>query len=236
MERESDVIRRKMHAKRQAIKDKIHLLESTVLGTVENAATVATDAVENVKETVEETVESVTHALDPRPRVRQHPVAAMTGSLVTGFLVGCLVPPLRGRKQEAEMPSLQVQPTNGSYGSNGKSKKSESGFSPLSLLSSVIGPGLELFKKKALKETSSFIHDMVQASVPEEFRPKATELIDKALTSLGAEPISTIEDAPSSAQTQAEGEADEQRNEHEMGRSMGSAQGPHQRNLGKYYG
>lgn len=240
MERESELIRRRMHAKRQAVKDKLHTLERTVLGTVEDAATLATDTVENVKETVEETVESVTHALDPRPRVRRHPAAAMAGSLVSGFLVGCLVPPLLRRKEPEAAPT-RTPTTNGAHGPNGSSngKRAEkteksSGFSAWGLLTSVIGPGLEMFKSKALKETSSLIRDVIEASVPEEYRPKATEFINKAVTSLGGEPLGAANrDGPAK---QSEGVTDEQREFNEMGRPVGPAQGPHQRGLGKYNG
>jgi hypothetical protein len=246
VERESDVIRRQMHRTRESLHRKVVGLEKSLLGTVDDAATAATDVVENVTETVQETVENVKHTvedtvktvtrtLDVRRHVRHHPVWWVAGSVFAGYIVGSFVPRLRRRREPAEAapqrshvaPQRSYAHAGNGHGNGHRKqpKQQKSGPSALGLLTSLVMPGVQKLKDMALKETTGFLQRVVSRSVPEGARPQVTDIINKGLTALGVEPM----------RVEQNGGQHGERDFDEVGRPVGPAQGSHQANLGVHH-
>src|SRR5437588_7851863 len=103
MDEEAAALRRRIDETRSAMTEKIESLKQEVRHTMQDAMTSMTTTVETVKEavthtmdtareTVHDTVASVQHAFDLPRHVRQHPWATLVGAVVTGYVLGRLLP------------------------------------------------------------------------------------------------------------------------------------------------
>jgi len=223
VEDELEVIRSRMEETRSSLADKIDALENQVIGTVESATSSVANTVETVKDKVEDTVETVKDAFNLRKHVENHPWLALSGSIATGYLAGCLLPGSR----EPEPVSFEERPPR-SYaheathpnGHNGHAEKETEDEDEGGLLQD----GLKMIQGLAVGTMMSLIRDLVTRTAPSSLVEDMTGLVNNVTDRLGGKRLwenqdeadTTDQDTSTGVATHAEHKSSE------MGRSMGT--------------
>src|SRR5471030_2620453 len=93
-----ELIEQRMQQTRASLTEKLETLEQKVVGTVEEAATVASDTVASIKDTVnavnssvKDGVETVKDWCDVKAHVQQHPWLVVGGCVASGYCLGVLL-------------------------------------------------------------------------------------------------------------------------------------------------
>lgn len=204
MEKEPEVIRQEMDETRNALTDKIQLLEQTVVETVQEASSNVKETVEAVKGAVEETVQnvkqSVTGTVDSvketfslNSQIQQRPWLVMAGAAGLGFVVGyALYAP------ETERGRRMATPRPRSRGGNGSHKEHFTEPSPrpetpeesgvFHSLYETFEPEIHQLKGLAIGTLAGIVRDMISNSVPETMSDPLSGVVDTITTKLGGQP------------------------------------------------
>jgi len=205
---EPEVIRQQMHETRSALTEKLETLEHHVVDTVAEAQSAVVETVENVKEAVQETVEvvkgsvqdgvdSVRRAFDLPHQVSEYPWLFVGGSVALGFLCGRVMHREdHYRRGFASMPGMQPPRET-----NGATEHSPRGFVAettrprteqhgwLSSLAENFSGEIDKVKSLAIGMGIGAVRDMIAQSVPDQLRPRLTEIMNDITTKMGGETI-----------------------------------------------
>jgi ElaB/YqjD/DUF883 family membrane-anchored ribosome-binding protein len=202
MEETRSSLAEKLEVLEQKVADTVQEATSAVTDTVETVKETVTGTVESVKETVESTVEKVRDTLDLRCQVDRHPWPMVGGSFALGFLGGILLgPSSRGQSLLGGFTGRQPQPgfkahQPASYPWTPSGTQAESRTEALSRqpgwwdqLVSAFGSEIDKLKGLAIGTLGGAIRDLVAQSVPENFRPTLTDVVNDLTTKLGGQTI-----------------------------------------------
>jgi len=216
-EPEPEVIRQQMLETRTALTEKLEALEQEVVDTVQGAKNAVTDTVETVRDVVQDTVEtvkdsmqetvhSVKEAFDVPRQVERHPWAMVGGSVVLGYLSGCLLNQVTaaGRPRTAPRggspawpPTASFTPPSSgpalSHGGNGSATEASSrpAEAPawLTSLADTFHDELTQLKGLAIGAAMGVARDLLAQSVPPHLSGQLTDVINSVTTKLGGEPV-----------------------------------------------
>jgi ElaB/YqjD/DUF883 family membrane-anchored ribosome-binding protein len=207
-------MRHQMEETRAALTEKLETLEHQVVGTVKGATTAVSEAVENVKGVVEdtvgtvkssvqETVETVKSTFDLRRQVERHPWGMVGGS----FALGCLGGFLLGRSRQGRPRLTGPRPTSPSW-STGRGDGQTQAYRPagetaaretarlsssepgwLSGLGDLFGSEIAKLKGLGVGMAMGVVRDLVTRSVPDEIKPRVTDIMNSLTAKLGGEPV-----------------------------------------------
>ncbi len=207
---ETEVIRQQMQQTRSDLTEKLETLEQKVVETVSEANTAVTETVENVKEAVEETVEtvkgtvsetveSVREAFDLSRQMDRHPWLFFGGSVAAGYFVGSLLP--SAESVRAAWPSSAGTYSGESHREVGNGAGGYAHYEPAPVASPhreekrglFSGLGKELsvevdkLKSLALGMGLAAVRDLIAQAVPEQVRPRVTEIANDLTSRIGGE-------------------------------------------------
>jgi ElaB/YqjD/DUF883 family membrane-anchored ribosome-binding protein len=211
-----EVIAQQMEDTRASLAEKLETLEDHVVGTVTDATSAVADTVETVKEAVEETVEAVKGTVEegmeavkttfdlPR-HMDRHPWLFVGASVAVGYIGGRLLDRASsdgrsaGAVQEPASPAAAWPgpPVRKASTNNGHSARERAAPPPphpqkpswLTSLASQLEPEIARLKSLAIGTAMALARDAVVPSLPEELRPKVTELANNFTAKLGGEVI-----------------------------------------------
>jgi hypothetical protein len=163
MANKTELIRQRMAQTRESLRQRLDALEDRTLGVVKET----TEAVQSVAETVEGTVESATKAvkktvrksvkmLDLGRHVEEHPWAAMSGAVASGFALSFLLSRSRGGSDDSEWRRQQFatqgyQPPQPQQRPETPQPPSQTEPSSIfSGLTQMLGPSLDSLKQLAI--------------------------------------------------------------------------------------
>jgi hypothetical protein len=189
---DEDQLHEQMQDTREAIVEKIELLEKKVMdstvkavtesvGTILDTTGAVKETVETVKETVHETVNSIKEFLDVRQHTRRHPWMATLGAMVVGYGLERLFFSPRSKAATALPPPSSGQPARAAAGAhrNGGHRSKREGPSLvkgwLNTLGEKFEPEIDQVKKAAMGITLSLLRDFVVQSVPETWHPQVSD-------------------------------------------------------------
>jgi len=108
MDSETEVIKHQMAETRQALSNKLGVLEEQVATTVKDTTETVSQTVEAVKETVEntvhtvaESVKAVKEAFDLKAHVENHPWMVLAGAAALGYVLGNVIPSASSGRRES---------------------------------------------------------------------------------------------------------------------------------------
>ncbi len=212
-----DTLRHQMEQTRTSLAEKLEVLEQKVTTTIEEATEAVSDTVETVKETVAETigtvketvtdtvgtvkntvastVEAVRETLDLKAQVQQHPWLMVGGSFAVGFLGGCFLGPKRPGEAALWSPSeaaAEPESLSTPTWSPLSSREFETRGAPRrpglwDQLLSAFGSEFDKLKGMAIGAIGSAVRDVVTESLPEQFKPRVTDIIQDFTAKLGGE-------------------------------------------------
>lgn len=202
---ETELIKQQMGQTRAALTDKLETLETKVLGTVNTTTDTVAQTVHEVGSTVRETAQdvratmhealsSVRDAMDMTRQVHEHPWLLLGGSVVAGYVGGCLIDTLeRGRLPS--LPALpggaeQLLPHDSALRERFEAEPpaQRSSFSLFKALADTFAPELDKLKRAAVGMALGAMRDKISESVPPQMRDNFTELMDRVSVKLGGEP------------------------------------------------
>lgn len=202
MANKTELIRQKMAQTRESLRQKLDSLEDRTLGVVRET----TEAVQSVAETVEGTVESATKAvkktvrnsvkmLDLGRHVEEHPWAAMSGAVATGFALSFLLSRSRGstddsqwRRQQFATQGYQPPPPQQRTITPQPASQSQQS-SVVSGLTQLLGPSIDSLKQLAIGTAIGVVKDMAMQSVPREWSEELGKVFNNLTESLGGTPV-----------------------------------------------
>jgi len=174
-------IQQQMEETRASLTEKLETLEQKVVGTVEEATTVASDTVEAVKdtvaavnETVKESVETVKDWFDIEAHVQNHPWLVVGGSVALGYCLGTFAPSSNG--------STQAQPTSLYHPPQPQPAQQPSMLSQWA-------PEISRLKNLALGVLFGTAREVILSSVPPHVGEELKGVIDSVTRKLGGEPL-----------------------------------------------
>jgi len=196
-----ELIERRMQQTRASLTEKLETLEQKVVGTVEEAATVASDTVASIKDTVnavnssvKEGVETVKDWCDVKAHVQQHPWLVVGGCVATGYCLGVFLE--KNGSAQVESPRIIVPLPAASTHGNGRGngvqaapKREMAAVSPRAPETNKWAPEIAKLKSIALGVLFGTAREMIKASVPEHLGEQITEVIDSATTKAGGRPL-----------------------------------------------
>jgi len=187
-----ELIRRDMERTREALTDKLEILEDKVIHSVQQATSAVTETVATVKETVHEGVETVKDAVDISSHVDKHPWLMLGGAMMTGYVMGTL---LFG----AEKPVRREEKPGGASGAlrshgqgNGHHKpRTEKSQAPASTSSwmTMLEPEIEKFKGLALGVALGTVREALTAEIPPHLAEQVGQIIDAVTLKVGGNPL-----------------------------------------------
>jgi len=211
---EPEVIRQHMEETRSSLAEKLETLEEQVVGKVTETTNAVADTVESVKDAVEETVETVKgtvqdsvqavkNTFDLPRQMDSHPWLFMGASVAAGFLAGRLLNRAAAyHHRAASMQDLASPPEswNGSPAYPTSREVGRPAAPPpqppeaakpawLSTVASQFEPEIAKLKSLAIGTAIGLARDAFVPSLPEEIRPKVTELANDFTAKLGGEVI-----------------------------------------------
>jgi ElaB/YqjD/DUF883 family membrane-anchored ribosome-binding protein len=211
---EPEVIREQMAETRTALTDKLETLEQQVMDTVTETTSAVTDTVESVKEAVEETVtavkdtvqdsvQAVKNTFDLPRQMNRHPWLFLGASVAVGYLGGRLlgrvsaynesrqrfVPQARARPSQAPSRADTYQTSSGPEPAAAPPPLPPQGPGWLNTLGSHFGSEVARLKSLAIGAAAALARDSLVPSLPEELRPKVTDLVNEFTAKLGGEVI-----------------------------------------------
>jgi len=179
------VLQQQMEETRASLTEKLETLEQKVVGTVEEATTVASDTVEAVKdtvaavnETVKESVETVKDWFDIEAHVQNHPWLVVGGSVALGYCLGTFAPNGNG--------STQAQPPTGLY-QPPQPQPAQPPQQPSML--SQWAPEIGRLKNLALGVLFGTAREVILSSVPPHVGEELKNVIDSVTKKFGGEPL-----------------------------------------------
>lgn len=201
-----ELIRRRIARTRQALQQKLDVLEDRTLGAVEKTADAVVGVAETVGETVETAKEAVTDTMQKTERffdlsrhVNRHPWAVMGGAVAAGFAASVL---LSRAAPRAEQPMRRHAPTDG------RRPPPEQRAAQPSWLSNMLqtfAPQLETLKDLAIGATIAVVRDFALQSAPKEWAHEVGDLFNGLTAKLGGTQLPQQEEekrqAPESAAT-----------------------------------
>jgi ElaB/YqjD/DUF883 family membrane-anchored ribosome-binding protein len=217
------------------------------------------ESAETVKETVASTLdnvkETVVSAFDISGHVRRHPWVMLGGSVVVGYLGGRLAlgrrerrrrdrrrairesflsttpgQPLEGTRRRAPAPPAPLERPR--LPQQSEEQPRENGPSWLRQLADTFGGELNALKSLALGATFGVVRDMLVGSVSEPFRTPLADIVNDATTKMGGRVIREPLIEPEHFHKKQRGGENGKQHEAEMGRPLGTTQGPCQTGLG----
>jgi ElaB/YqjD/DUF883 family membrane-anchored ribosome-binding protein len=228
---EPEVIKQQIDQTRSSLTEKLETLEHQVRGTVdqvrgtvqeakttmhdtiESVRGTVHDTVETVKGTVHDTVESMKRNFDLKYQVARHPWAMVGGSVLTGFLLGGLMPSQgrgggwapsgssgAGGSYTFPPPSREsTSPTRpeASRPVGEVSRAASAAASGVAAGPSVVGKLMEQFapeinqvKEVAIGTLFGLIRDFIKENVPPTLAPQVEKIMDDVTAKAGGKPIS----------------------------------------------
>jgi ElaB/YqjD/DUF883 family membrane-anchored ribosome-binding protein len=193
VDRELEVIHDQMEGTRASLADKLGLLESqvreTVTSTVDGVKDVVetvTDKVEGVVESVTGTVESVTESVadtfNITKHVEQHPWAAVGIAVTMGFVAAQVLP--SGKKESA--PAMGPSPSPTPLPANSFSHATGG------MMNGAWEAATTGIQGLAVGGLMSFIREMVEQSLPEEWKNDVHRFVDDVTQKLGGKPLPAV--------------------------------------------
>jgi len=194
-----EVIRQQMEETRTSLAEKIEKIEEEVVDKVTETTTAVADTVESVKDAVEETVEAVKgtvqesvqavkNTFDLPRQMDRHPWLFVGASVGVGFLGGRLL----DRAVAYRRPAASVQETVSPRESWNPPSPSSTARTPekpnwLGTVANQFEPEIARLKSLIIGTAIGLARDAVVPSLPEELRPKVTELANDFTAKLGGE-------------------------------------------------
>lgn len=226
MDDELEVIRGQMEETRASLATKIDALETQLGDKVEGA----TEAVANTVETVQEAVTTVKDSLDLSKHVERHPWLMMGGAVAVGYLAGTFLAPAKPTVAEGYAEALPPPPKAAhSSNGNGRMHRAEE---PAQEAEGPLHNALQMLKGLAVGNLMGLLRDMVTKVLPDSLAADATRVVDDLTEKMGGKLV------PASESSGSRDEGDSyrgERNEAEMGRAMGAAQGTSEEPVGQHY-
>jgi len=234
VDNELEVIHHQMEKTRASLADKLDTLENDVLGTVHSATSAVAHTVEDVKsavgtvtESLQETVQSVKETFNLNEHVRRHPWVMLGGAVTVGFLGGMMLGRSRRKKAERSVAPSPEPPVSTWREQAAPAAGAAAGASDI----------LQRLKGLAVGTLMNVVHHMIADLVPENIKSDVSSLMDDITVRLGGKPLrdSTGADSHNEATPSfSEGESgDGKRNQGEVARPLGTAQGESQEPVGK---
>jgi ElaB/YqjD/DUF883 family membrane-anchored ribosome-binding protein len=215
MDQESDLseqrpeeIRDQIEETRSDLTEKLEALEHKVMDTVAEARGAVADTVATVKQsvdstvqavqdTVHDTVDSMKHALDLGRQVDRHPWAMLGGSLVAGYVLGCLL-----RQRQSVSPAI-VQRSLEAFPQRPEAPRPSPGFqaarsdpeprvpepSLLSEFTEQFAPEMQKLKRLAIGTLMALARDRIKQSVAPALASELGQVMDRVTSKLGGEPL-----------------------------------------------
>jgi ElaB/YqjD/DUF883 family membrane-anchored ribosome-binding protein len=231
MDDELEVIHDEMQQTRSSLAEKLDALEGSVKGTVDDAKSAVTGAVENVKETAA----SVKDSLNVSRHVEKRPWLMVGGAFAVGYVGGCLIGPSRepsekltddsagmssrGYVEEEPPPDYAAPP---SY-ERPEEKQAEEG--------GVLHEGLQMIKGLAVGSVMGLLRQMAVQSLPSNLVSEVVNVVDDMTTKLGGKRI----DFDKAFGNQGETRHDQPHGT-EMGGPMGTPRREDETSVGRTYG
>jgi ElaB/YqjD/DUF883 family membrane-anchored ribosome-binding protein len=215
MANKTELIRQRMAQTRESLRQRLDALEDRTLGVVKET----TEAVQSVAETVEGTVESATKAvkktvrksvkmLDLGRHVEEHPWAAMSGAVASGFALSFLLSRSRGGSDDSEWRRQQFatqgyQPPQPQQRPETPQPPSQTEPSSIfSGLTQMLGPSLDSLKQLAIGTAIGVVKDMTLQSVPREWSGELGKVFNNLTENLGGTPVESPSGEYSQGQSQ----------------------------------
>jgi ElaB/YqjD/DUF883 family membrane-anchored ribosome-binding protein len=211
---EPEVIREQMAETRTALTDKLETLEQQVMDTVTETTSAVTDTVESVKEavadtvtavkdTVQDSVQAVKNTFDLPRQMNRHPWLFLGASVAVGYLGGRLlgratahndsrqrsVPQARARPSQAPGRADTHQTSSEPEPSAAAPPPQPQGPGWLNTLGSHFGSEAARLKSLAIGAAVALARDSLVPSLPEDLRPKVTDVMNEFTAKLGGEVI-----------------------------------------------
>lgn len=167
-QRRSDVTQDVRHIleTRNAISQKLEMLEHRIQETVEGTKTTVEDIIGRVKDTAEDIVDRTKQTFDPTYQVQQHPWAMVGGAIVVGYVLGTLESRMTSRARssgvypyyppDAEQEGASVMPTTGRLQQSNLWQE----------VSQEISEEIEHAKHAMIEVGRSFVRDFFQQALP----------------------------------------------------------------------
>jgi ElaB/YqjD/DUF883 family membrane-anchored ribosome-binding protein len=257
VDNELEVIRGQMEEKRASLSDKLDALENHMVGTVQGATTVVSNAVrdvsktvdtvkENIQETVaavkeniQDTVEAVKETFNVSEKIRQNPWIAVGGAFASGF-IGALLLGSSSRKREYAPQAPR------SYGVNGTpveptpvAAKTPRASEPSSGLTSQLGTvateALKTVESMAVGTLMGVLSQVVGDLLPASLKEESDKLFSQLNTQLGGKALHKLDvSSEQSNPTQpSKGDYNDHGYQAEVAGTVGSAQGQGQELVGQ---
>jgi ElaB/YqjD/DUF883 family membrane-anchored ribosome-binding protein len=214
MPQEPEEIRQEMDETRDALTDKISMLEKQVVDTVHDASTnvketvqAVKDTVQTVKDSVGDTFDSVKETFSVTNQVQQRPWLIMAGAAGVGFAAGYLLSaPERTAPAAAPAPLADVprpkRAGNGSHrppspspamspgmGSAAPAAAASAASSVADSLTQAFEGEINQIKGLAIGTLAGIIRDMVVKAAPEMIRNPLNDIFDDMTVKLGGQAI-----------------------------------------------
>jgi ElaB/YqjD/DUF883 family membrane-anchored ribosome-binding protein len=211
---EPEVIRQHMEETRSSLAEKLETLEEQVVDKVTETTTAVADTVESVKEAVEETVESVKgtvqesvqavkNTFDLPRQMNSHPWLFVGASVGVGFLGARLLDRAGAyHRRGASVSDSGSSPESWNGPSAYPTSQAPERYAAaaprppepekpgwLTTVASQFEPEIARLKSLAIGAAIGLARDAIVPSLPEELRPKVTELANDFTAKLGGEVI-----------------------------------------------
>jgi ElaB/YqjD/DUF883 family membrane-anchored ribosome-binding protein len=192
----------------QTVEHTVENVKDTIKETVEAVTDKVHDTVQAVEETVESTVESVKSFFDVSYQVDRHPWLIMSGSVLLGYLGGCLLTPRRRHKEAPALPAVETytpppprpaapQPPAAESAAREPERTEEGGESLLGKLTTRFAPEVNKLKGLAVGTLFGVARDMISRWLPDPLKEQVTDVINNFTTDLGGQVIREPLVAPS---------------------------------------
>jgi ElaB/YqjD/DUF883 family membrane-anchored ribosome-binding protein len=199
MDHETEVMKQNIADTREALSEKIDCLEQKVLRTVEGTTDIVANTAESVAEAVQGTVQKVTGAvdhamekakesLDLRKQVEAHPWPMFGGSIVAGFIGGCLL-----TRSQSHAPMPEPRRSSQSYEPTRPRSSEWQSFSSaeqdrLAQRPSLFAPAMHRLRDLAIAATSKLVNDLLVSAAPPELHEDIRSTVGSFASALRGEP------------------------------------------------
>jgi len=213
MAQEPEEIRQEMDVTRDALTEKIGLLEKQVVETVQEATDGVRETVQSVKSAVEDTVQtvrdtvgdtfdSVKESFNLAAQVQRRPWVVMAGGVGLGFAAGYLLagnngsPRSHGLAARTEYPPAELPPAR--RPGNGMHRQPEPATSApepsrtsalVETLTNAFGNEINQLKGLAIGSLAGIVRDYVVRAAPQTLRTQLADILDDFTNKMGGQPI-----------------------------------------------
>jgi ElaB/YqjD/DUF883 family membrane-anchored ribosome-binding protein len=190
------------------VQDTLESVKGTVHETVETVKGTVHDTVETVKGTVQDTVQSMKRTFDLKYQVAQHPLTMVGGSVVTGFVLGSLLPsqrreggwtapqaptsgmayPPRESRSQTSGPVREVSRVMSSAAS-GAASGMTAGAGLVGKVMEQFAPEIHQVKEAAIGALFGLIRDLIKDNVPPAMVPQVEKIVDDITVKAGGKPF-----------------------------------------------